>query len=518
MFSRELLVVRKRKPYITPVYIKPDDHALAEMVIDLYRPGKSRGEMEAEIRELETHATYRQIRGFSELMRRRTHFEAEYPVDPRLVRQVLWEKGAVTDEEQRTLRMHKAAQGLGVSVEELDRVFWADQDEFQIAIQVDDITPVQLIQQYNLSLTQTLLFDALSLEISTDDAIQDIFRMIKFLGLMYEILPTEKEEAYVVRVTGPVALFHKTKKYGTALARLVPQILKATSWNIQAQIETQVAGEPRIYIFELSHRKTDYFPQRTAPAHTFDSSIEEDFQTRLSALRKDWIIKREPTVIKAGPWAMIPDFSVERRNKKCLIEIVGFWTPQYLQKKIEKINAVQEDIVLLVDKKLQCTVKDFQKDSVDIIYYDKTIPMKPIIERLKKMEDEQLAEDVKKLATIPFCVEEEGKGKAERVTIALQDIATRHGVGIEAVEKMLASHPAGRVVGSKFIKTPLLEKIHQVIGDQEDNRLTAVREVLHEYGLEEDALPALGFHIKWRSLDPRDARVVEKVPHSDSVE
>ena len=449
-------------------------------------------------------------------MRRRTHFEADCPIDPRLVRKVLWEKGVVADEEQRALHMNKAAQELGVPVEELEKVFWADQDEFQIAVQVDDISPVQLIQQYNLSLTQTLLFDALSLEISTDDVIQDIFRMIKFLGLMYEILPTEKEEAYVVRVTGPVALFRKTKKYGTALARLVPVILKATSWNISAQIETQVAGEPRIYIFELSHRKTDYFPERIAPAHTFDSSIEEDFQTRLSALRKDWIIKREPTVIKAGPWAMIPDFSVERRNKKCLIEIVGFWTPHYLQKKIEKINAVQEDIVLLVDKKLQCTVKDFQKDSVDIIYYDKTIPMKPIIERLRKMEDEQLAEDLKKLATLPLSVEEEGE--AERDTIALQDIADHHEVGIEAVEKMLASHPAGRVVGSTFVKIPLLEKIHQDISDQEDNRLTAIRDVLHEYGLEEDALPALGFHILWRSLDPRDARVVEKGPHADSVE
>ena len=53
MFSRELLVVRKHKPYITPVYIDPDDQALAETVIDLYKPGRSRGEMEAEIRELE---------------------------------------------------------------------------------------------------------------------------------------------------------------------------------------------------------------------------------------------------------------------------------------------------------------------------------------------------------------------------------------------------------------------------------------------------------------------------------
>jgi hypothetical protein len=512
MFSRELLVVRKRNPYIHPVYIDPQDCELAASVINLYRPGKQKGQIDAQIRKMETHATFKQVRGFSELMRRRTFFTPEYAIDPVLVRQTLLEGGMVTSTHQRTRRIQEAAQNLGVTVEELEHAFWADRDEFLIVREVDtdSLSPLHLVQQYNLSLTQTLLFDAVSLEFSIIDSHQEIFRTIKFLGLMYEIIPGEEGDGYTTRVTGPIALFRKTKKYGTALARLVPVILKASSWKIKAQIETEVAGEPRIYIFELSSGKKDYFPDMRQPP-AFDSSIEEDFQNRLSALRKDWVIKREPTVLKAGPWAMIPDFSIEQRHKKCLVEIVGFWTPEYLHKKIKKVEAVQEDVLLLVDRKLRCAVKGMQKESADIIFYDKKIPIKPIIERLKKMEAEQLSEDIERLSSLTLVVQ------GERVD--LKDIARRYRVGIGAVKEILRDDVEGMVIGDTYLKNPLLKKIRQKIRDQGDNRLSSAKEVLHDFGLKEDALPSLGFSIEWTSLDPGDASIVEKnAPSPEEIE
>lgn len=502
MFSRELLATRKRRPYITPVYIQPQEHELAERVIGLYIPGKTRGEIDADVSAVETHSTFRQMRGFSELMRRRTHFKSNVTVDPRMVRQTLLQGGVVTGTEERTLRIEAAARELGVSAQELEAAFWADREEFQTAVQVDGISPAQLVQQYNLSLTQTLLFDALSLEISATGNLQEIFRTIKFLGLMYEILPQEGEGGYVIRVTGPVALFRKTKKYGTALARLFPVILRAPSWSMKAQVETQVAGEPRIYIFELSDSKRNLFPERTEPAGAFDSTIEEDFQHRFSALRKDWVVRREPTVLKAGPWALIPDFSIERRDRACLIEIVGFWTPEYLKKKIEKIHALKEEILLLVNKDLQCTVKDFQKENVDVVLYDKKIPMKPILERIKKIEDEQVREEVEQLSKSTIDITQD--------LMHLEDIAQEHCVGIEAVKEVLKTCDEGIVIGNAYVKKSLLEKIRQKILDLGDDRLSSAVELLEEFGLKEDALSPLGFTIEWKSLDPRDARVVEK--------
>ncbi|MBU7031744.1 MAG: DUF790 family protein [Theionarchaea archaeon] len=502
MFSRELLTTRKRNPYITPVYLEPRDHELAERVIHLYVTGKSRGEIDTEISAMETHSTFRQMRGFSELMRRRTRFEPTCTVNSRLVRQALFQGGVVTSTEERTIRVEGVARELGVSAQEVEAAFWADREEFQVAVGVDVISPDGLVQQYNLSLTQTLLFDALSLEIQVSGNLKEIFRTIKFLGLMYEILPQEGEGEHAIRVTGPAALFRKTKKYGTALARLFPAILRASSWTMKAQVETQTAGEPRIYIFELSDSKKSLFPESSEPTVSFDSSIEEDFQHRLSALRKDWVVRREPTVLRAGPWAMIPDFSIERRGRECLIEIVGFWTPEYLQKKIEKIQALREEILLLVNKDLQCTVKDFQKENVDVILYDKKIPMKPILERIKKIEDEQVREEIERLS--------ESAIDTTQDIIHLEVIARDHGVGIEAVKEILKPCDAGTVIGDTYINRALLGKIRQRILDLGDDRLSSAVALLEEFGLKENALSHLGFTIEWKSLDPHDARVVKK--------
>ena len=496
MFSRDLLVTRKRRPFITPVYIDPDDFGLAEKIMTMYTRGKTKGDIDEEVSSLETHATFRVVRGLSELMRRRTHFEEVYSVTPHKIRRYLYEKGYTTNEEERDTLLQEASQEFGVSIADIESSFWADREEYQIVTTIDDISASDLIRNYNLSLTQTLLFDALSLEFTTSGNFQEIFRMIKYLGLMYEI-QTGKD--LLTRVTGPSSLFRKTKKYGTSLAKLIPKIMKASSWKIKAQIETQVAGEPRIYIFELSNTKKELFPEIIDTDQKFDSLVEENFLKRFSSLRKDWIIKREPTILEAGPSVMIPDFSVERRGKKLYIEVVGFWTPEYLEKKTEKVKAIKEEILLLVSKELQCTTKDFRKKNIDIIFYDKDIPMKPVLERIRKIESEQLEEEKKDLSRID--IELTGD------IIPLKDIGVEYGVGVDAIKEVLKKVDSGVVVGDTFVKNNILKEIEDKLENLENMQLSSVKSILNEYGLTEAVLGKVGFEIEWKTLDIRNATV-----------
>lgn len=499
MFSRALLVTRKRRPYITPVYIHPEETGLAEKVITIYEKGKPKGDIDEETLSLETHSTFRVVRGLSELMRRRTHFEESYTVNPQKVRTYLYEKGFVTDEEERASLLLKASQEFDVPVEGIETSFWADREDYQIVASIDDISASDLVRYYNLSLTQTLLFDALSLEFTTSGNYQEIFRMIKFLGLMYEI--QSEGDTFSVTVTGPASLFRKTKKYGTSLAKLVPKIMKAPSWKIKAQIETEVAGEPRIYIFELSDSKKEFFPEVLEDTEQFDSTVEEHFVKRFSSLRKDWEIKREPTILKAGPSVMIPDFSLERRGKRCYVEIVGFWTPEYIEKKIKKIQNLNQKILLCVNKELQCTKRDF-KENADVILYDKEVPMKPVLERIRKIELEQLQEEKGKLSLTDIELTED-------VTL-LRNIAQVHNVGVETAKEILQTSDTGVVVGDTFVKNSVLEEIQKRLENLEDMRLSSVKNVLDEYGLNETVLRRVGYDIEWKSLDAENA-VVRKV-------
>ncbi len=496
MFSRDLLVTRKRRPFITPVYIDPDEIGLAEKIMTIYVRGKTKGEIDEEVSSLETHATFRVVRGLSELMRRRTHFEEVYSVNPLKIRRYLYEKGYTTNEKERDTLLQEASQEFGVPIADIESSFWADREEYLIVTTIDGVSASDLIRNYNLSLTQTLLFDALSLEFITSGNFQEIFRMIKYLGLMYEI-QTGKD--LLTRVTGPSSLFRKTKKYGTSLAKLIPKIMKASSWKIKAQVETQVAGEPRIYIFELSNTKRELFPEIIETDQKFDSLVEENFLRRFSSLRKDWTIKREPTILEAGPSVMIPDFSVERRGKKLYIEVVGFWTPEYLEKKIEKIKAIKEEILLLVSKELQCTTKDFRKKNVDIIFYDKDIPMKPVLERIRKIEREQLEEEKKDISRIDIELTDD--------ITPLKDIGVKYGVGVDTIKEVLKKVDSGVVVGDTFVKNIILKEIEDKLENLEDMQLTSVRSILNEYGLTEAVLGKVGFEIEWKTLDVRNATV-----------
>ncbi|MBU6999519.1 MAG: DUF790 family protein [Theionarchaea archaeon] len=497
MFSKDLLVTRKRRPYITPVYIHTDELLLATRIISFYRKGKSKGEIDEETAALETHSNFRVVRGLSELMRRRTTFAPLYVTDPRTVRTFLYERGIAVNKEERSLALEKAALKFSVSVEDIESSFWADREEFHIISDVEDISAGDLVKYYNLSLTQTLLFDAISLQFSSSGNYQNIFRMIKYLGLMYEV--DSEHDPLVVTVTGPASLFRKTKKYGTALAKLLPHIMRAPSWKIRAQIETMVTGEPRIYICELSDSKQKLFPDTPDLVERFDSAVEEDFLKRFSSLRKDWDIKREPTILQTGVTVMIPDFSVERREKKFYIEIVGFWTPEYLEKKTEKVKALEEEMVLCVSKELECAKKDLQKENVNVVFYDKQIPMKPILDRIRQIEEEQLREEEERVS--------EREMELTGEIVSLGDVARSQNVGIEAVKRVLENSEEGRVVGDLFVKNSVLDDLRMRVAALDDMRLPSVRNVLKEYNLDEKVLKVLGYDIEWKTLDTNQAVV-----------
>jgi len=53
---------------------------------------------------------------------------------------------------------------------------------------------------------------------------------------------------------------------------------------------------------------------------------------------------REDDIFDLGPQVMIPDFAIEHPDgRRAILEIVGFWTPEYLESKISKIRQVEAD-------------------------------------------------------------------------------------------------------------------------------------------------------------------------------
>ena len=496
-------MVKKHKPNISPDFAMGEE-MLMDKVRKCYQPGETLGNIREKLNDLETYKNFRRVRGFAAIVERNSTFKGKWTVDPLALRLFLFEQGYVTDGKERNAMLKKAAEHFNADIKTVERDFWADKEENYILVKPPYRKTDELLKRYNLSLLQTLLFDALGLRIIVGGNYQRIFGMIKYLGLMYEAEKAVDGQT-IIRVTGPASLFKKTKKYGTSLARLVPHIIRAGQWRIQAKVETTVAGEKRIYDFEMDDSDGNVFPEYVEE-ESFDSEVEKEFATHFRSVNQDWNLLRESTILTSGPFVMIPDFCFERRGRKLYMEIVGFWTPEYLKKKISKVNNIDEKIFLAVDKNLECTGSEFKGKNVDVIFYDKKIPIMEVVKRLHKIEEEQDKDELKKLEKDGLKELEEKEIKKD--VVLLQEIAEKKNVGVNAVRGYLEKHGMDWVlVGNKIVKPNVIEEIKHKIDEMADRKASNVEEVLRSYDLGLEALEKMGYHVIWRSLNPDDAEV-----------
>lgn len=90
--------------------------------------------------------------------------------------------------------------------------------------------------------------------------------------------------------------------------------------------------------------------------HTlYDSQLEESFAERFAKVDTPWKMERETEIINLKDTVFIPDFAFRHPDGRTgLLEIVGFWRPEYLSKKIAKIRrANRSDLVIAVSETLR---------------------------------------------------------------------------------------------------------------------------------------------------------------------
>jgi hypothetical protein len=277
MLTSDLLATKISKGKIEPIYalLNPENMAAASSVIDIFQDhiGKTYGELIGELEGLE-EVNYRLIRGLAQILERRCVIGEDSSVDPIAARRAVFEesRGFVIDQEERKDVLDRVGRKLSIKGYDLERALWADREENLVVKDFQTITPEDLLRQYNLSLAQTLLFRATSMEIQIEDNYQPVFRKIKQLGLMYALHDGK------ITLEGPLSIFKLTEKYGSAFARLLPTIMESRRWSLKASISRKTFQGKRIYDFNLDHTKASIFGPEPEPAEiSFDSAIEKEF-------------------------------------------------------------------------------------------------------------------------------------------------------------------------------------------------------------------------------------------------
>ncbi|MBD3255343.1 MAG: DUF790 family protein [Candidatus Lokiarchaeota archaeon] len=489
MLAKDLLNVKFSRGTIQPHYLKSLE--LPNKVISIYNKalGKKYREIKESLRNLEKGRTdYKTIRGLSELVRRRSVSEPCTELDSVEVRTALFEKGFVLDEDKRKEIIESTARDFERSPAEIENAIFADLEKEQVLKKLKLHSAEELLRNFNLSITQTLLFNCLEMTLQIEGNYQALFRMINFLGLMYE---TDGKE---IKITGPASLLKKTRKYGVKFAQLLPYIVSSERWSINAKIEMVRGGQPRVFDFNLTSDVNLLFPLCEIHVKEFDSDVEEQFYKDFKLFAPEWRIEREPKFIKAGNYVIIPDFGFFKNNLTIYMEIIGFWTPEYIKKKIQKFNLTKTRIIAAINKNLRCSRSDFPGE---VIFYDKRIPIKKVLKILNKETAKLIKREIRETKEI----------KLDEDIVSIKDKSNELNITPETLENL---KPEGYVVvGDKLLSERFLLNLKETIG--EHRKFSIVKKILNKYDLTDKALNLIGFEVVWKGLNP--VRIVSRKPH-----
>ena len=436
MLTADLARSRTDGDTVTPLFVDPDDdryQQTAAELIEIFTDhlGEPKGELEATIDELTIADTdYKIVQGLAKLLQDECEFEVIAPVDPQEIRRRLFEKAndsypvvrqpTLGDDTQPLDIYSNVADRLGISLEECYKGMYADLDENKRLVRFgnqaieghdgeetttttqltgdsaesyadDTITVEWLLTRYNLALAQAVLYDATEMRIRVWDNFSTVFSYVKLFGLMHRIYPidnagsrvesTDGADGYEAVLDGAASLFSKSRKYGIRMANFLPALPLCTRWEMEAEILDETTGT-------TDHRRTlaldhtDGLSSHYSAQSDFDSDVERTLAKKWERANTEWNLVREDDVLDLGAEVMLPDFAIEHPDgRRVILEIVGFWTPEYLSEKLTKIReADAANLVVAVSERLDCSADDFEGMDDRVLWFKSGIHVYDLVE------------------------------------------------------------------------------------------------------------------------------------------
>ncbi|MEW6604210.1 MAG: DUF790 family protein [Thermoproteota archaeon] len=668
MLAAPLLRVTVRKGTIMPLFCtQSDELELTERILEEFQESFKAHERKSELYERisaieSSHKDYKLVRGLCALLERRCIFSANsyvvgvttdaksndddatasleassaintasaVAIDPIDVRRMLFEesskRGFALTELERDSIINSIAEKLHASSDDIKRAMWSDLDDNLVFEHFEYIDAKTLVGWYNLSLMQTLLFNATKMEFYVSGGgthWKRILRNVKRLGLMYYLEDRSRQQQYdtegqsrnhstnngnsfiVCSVEGPLSLFKLTDRYGTSLARLLPSIIllppspreECVGWQIDAWVlrKTMMQGK-KLYQFKISsgetlpHLADPFYAAATTSRnndtnkksmrriesststeyyYSFDSTVEEKFARKFNEVvgeASGWKLVREPDpLILADGKAFIPDFMFEKHGKRVYLEIVGFWTPEYLERKLQKIKQIitntngssgksnhdcntksissTADLFIAINEELagsKISSPSFSSSSASptsfsssvpkdklIFYKNDSVPIRPILDYLKALDKEMIDRKMKD----PNLRIEVDRSKD---IISLEDLAQKYDLPIEVVSKISLRDYGDQYISVSGVVTSSTigseRHHHYLISKAKTKKLELQMKGVKTFTdacmiLSKNAIPEscyaelvekLGYKVIWRSMDISTA-IIEERKNADTT-
>ncbi|MCK4766444.1 MAG: DUF790 family protein [Candidatus Aminicenantes bacterium] len=398
MLTKEHSIVDYKSGKVIPDRLDRKSHGhylqYAEQMLEVYRrgTGKTRRELHQRVRRileneadcpsrrmdafcklLDDVSLYDRDRGHKAAALRRKVFRRAAPFFP-LVQQV----DRLFDHSEAQVKA-EIAKSMKTSWEEIDRRLFTDIFEFHRLMEFQGYPDAAgLLSRYNVAQVQAALYRAVDMTVWVNRDFKTVLRYAKLARLMHTIKPGSGG-GYVIRFDGPVSVLRHTRRYGVALAKFLPALIACKDWRMFARISSGRKGWTNA--LELSHR--DGLKSHLPALGDFDSDLEKAFAEKWGEEKREgWFLLREGEILHKGQKVFFPDFLLSHEDgRKVHFEIIGFWTPEYLQQKIDTLRVFAEyDILTAVAESIAQQLPELPGK---VIHFKNALRLKDVLDCLQ---------------------------------------------------------------------------------------------------------------------------------------
>lgn len=310
--------------------------------------------------------------------------------------------GFVPEEERKKL-LKETADGLGVSLDSIEKALWLDTEEEKILTRVNEIPhpPKNLLPILNFHIFESILQCSTLVMLWVEGQFsgtvaKNLFWLCKKSGILCEV--SKEENTLQIEIAGPEEVVGKKEKYGRLIAPVffdLAAYLQKSSKKFRFEIELFLFGRERVFQgteetlenILVPEERIRYFQEIITK---YDSNVEKRFDTEFNLARGDrkgWTLLVEPELVIRGSTIFIPDFALDRNGQRIFLEIVGFWTESYKAKKLQKLAILKKEgmknLILLVKDEFSNEFTE-KTTGFPVIYYSKRFPIHVILNTLEK--------------------------------------------------------------------------------------------------------------------------------------
>jgi len=286
----------------------------------------------------------------------------------------------------------KIEKDLKIPNKTLDNLLYFDIESERTLIKKDNTEPSKIIGWYNYDAIETTLAFAQDFQIKTNKLPGYIAKNVVYISkknYVFTEIALEGDE-YVLRIIPPHEMFRDKGGWGRNISNVAMYIIrKLLKEKIDFQLQAIIMPRKRKALYSLSSKSLPILPSfREKEDDSVKPEIDSKIEDRFLKTWKNhygWKAKPEPDAIIIGKKMYIPDFLLERGGKSIYVEIVGFYTAKYIQKKksqMKELGSLNLSILYLVDQSIFSNFTDLQNITL-LPYTGTTIPSNELTEILE---------------------------------------------------------------------------------------------------------------------------------------